>query len=474
MSASDPLVEQLRWTSATATAARVRAGELTPRQVVEAAFARIADVQPRLNLFIRIERERALADADRVAERLAAGEHLPLAGVPIATKDEFAIAGDVITKGSRTRTSPATEDAEIIRLVRAAGGVIVGATRTPELCLTPYTESVLGGVTRNPWDPSRTPGGSSGGSAASVAAGLVPIALGGDGGGSIRGPAAWCGLPGLFSTPGAVSTAPDVEPWTGFVAFGGMARTIADTALLYDVLLTEPQQLSAAVTEAPEPVRIAQTSDRAIDQPLPQGGKVEQAWSQAADRTADLLRSLGHEVEPRKLRFASASLKFTVRYATSARADLAGTDHPELAEPITRLVARLGGPLRRALGWAMDLTAERAALETSLGDADVVLTPAMPCSAPPVGERDGRSALLTMLAASRRVSFINTWNLFGWPGISVPAGVDRGGRPVAVLLTARPGQERLLLQLAAQLERAQPWRLGADGPTPNPVAEVAA
>lgn len=464
MTATDHLAERLRWASAATTAEQVRAGELEPRAVVEAAFARIADLQPRLNLFIRLHRDEALAEADRVAARIAAGEHLPLAGVPIATKDEFAIAGEVITKGSRARTSPAPTDAEIIRIVRQAGGIIVGATRTPELCLTPYTESALGGVTRNPWDPSRTPGGSSGGSAAAVAAGLVPIALGGDGGGSIRGPAAWCGLPGLFATPGAVPTAPDVDPWTGFVSFGGIARTIADTALLYDVLFAAPQGFADAIGEAPAPVRIAHTRDRALDQPLAQGGPVEDAWWRAADDTAGALARLGHDVQPRALRFGRAALKFTVRYATSARADLAATDHAELAEPVTKFVARLGGPLRRALPWAMDITKELAALEASLGDADVILTPTMPCAPPPVGERVGRPALLTMLAASRRVSFINTWNLFGWPGLTVPAGLDAAGRPVAALLTARPGNERLLLQLGAQLERERPWPLGAGAP----------
>jgi amidase len=465
MTATDSLAEQLRWTGAAATAARVRSGELSPRQVVAAALERINAAQPQLNAFRVVWHERALADADRIADRLAAGEHLPLAGVPVATKDEFEIAGEVITKGSRARTSPATEDAEIIRLVRAAGGVIVGITRTPELCLTPYCESELGGITRNPWDPSRTPGGSSGGSAAAVAAGLVPIALGGDGGGSIRGPAAWCGLVGLFATPGAVSTAPQTTPWGGLISYGGLARSIADTALLYDVLLSEPRGLAGAIAEAPLPVRIAQTSDRAADQPLPQGGPIAASCAQAAADSAECLRRLGHHVEPRRLRFASSALKFTVRYAVSARADLAATDDPAMAEPITRLVARIGRPVRRLLPWAMDLTKERAALEGSLGGAEVILTPTTPCTAPPAGE--GRSSVSTMLTAARRVSFMNTWNLFGWPSLTVPAGLDATGRPIGVLLTARPGQERLLLQLGAQLEREQPWPLGAGAPAPT-------
>jgi amidase len=465
MTVTDDLVDELRWASAGSTAARVRSGELTPRQTVEAALARIADAQPRLNTFVWVDREAALAQADEVAARLAAGEHLPLAGVPIAAKDEVAIAGHVTTKASRARSTVETRDAEIIRLVKAAGAVLVGATRTPELCLVPYTESALGGVTRNPWDPSRTPGGSSGGSAASVAAGLVPLALGGDGGGSIRAPAGWNGLPGLFSTPGSISNAPDGELWTGFVSLGGFGRSIADTALLYDVLFAESRGFSTAIAEAPPTVRILHTADRAIDQPLPQGGRIEAPWLRATDLTADVLSRLGHDVRPGRLKFANAGLKFTVRYLTSAASDLSATDHPELAEPVTALAARMGGPVRRFLPWAMDLTKERAALEASLGDAEVILTPTMPCTPPPVGERDGRPALLTLLAAPRRVSFLNVWNLLGWPGLTVPAGLDAEGRPLGILLTARPGQERLLLQLGAQLERERPWPLGAGAQT---------
>lgn len=467
MTTTDALAEELRWTSAVATAQRVRAGELSPRQATEAALVRIADAQPRLNLFTWLDAEDALAQADRVAARLAAGDDLPLAGVPIAIKDEVACAGRVATKGSYARTTVAEVDAEVVRRVREAGAVIVGATRTPELCLVPFTESAFGGVTRNPWDPSRTPGGSSGGSAAAVAAGLVPIALGADGGGSIRAPGAWCGLPGLFATPGSVSNAPDGELWTGFVSQGGFGRTIEDTALLYDLLMTEPHGLSGAITDAPARVRILHTADRAADRPLPQGGPIAEPWLRATDLTASALAELGHEVVPGRLRFAQAALKFTIRYLVSAKGDVAATDHPERVEPLARLAARMGGQARRLLGWAMDTTKERAAVERSLGGADVILTPTMPCAPPPIGEREGRPALVTLLQAPRRVSFLNTWNLLGWPGLTVPAGVDVDGRPLAALLTARPGQERLLLQLGAQLERARPWPLGAGAATPE-------
>ncbi|MBJ7470019.1 MAG: amidase [Solirubrobacteraceae bacterium] len=454
------LTEELRWLGAGATAARVRAGELTPRQTVAAALARIDAAQPSLNAFIRIRHAQALADAEVVAQRLAAGEFLPLAGVPIAVKDEVDQAGEVVTKGSYARTKTSTQDAEVLRLIQAAGAVIVGATRTPEFCLFPFTESDFGGQTRNPWDLERTPGGSSGGSAAAVAAGVVPLALGGDGGGSIRAPAAWCGLPGLMPTPGSVSTAPGGEFWTGMAVLGGFARSIADTALLYDVLLTEPQELAAAVAGAPPVVRVGHSMDRAVDKPLPQGGPIEAPWMRSADLTATALSQLGHDVQPVRMAFGNIAPKFSVRYLVSAADDVAAADRPGAIGREARFLARLGRRARRFLPWAMNTEPERELVEASLQGFDVLLTPTMPCAPPPIGERDGARSIVTLLRASRRVSFLNTWNVLGWPGLTVPCGLDAQGRPTAALLVARPGQERLLLQLGAQLEQARPWELG--------------
>lgn len=454
------LVEELRWTGAGATAARVRSGDLTPRQTVAAALARIDAAQPTLNAFIRVRHAEALAEADAIAARLEAGEFLPLAGVPVAIKDEVAQEGVVVTHGSRAYTAVSEVDADVIKLVRGAGGVIVGATRTPEFCLFPFTESDLGGVTGNAWDPSRTPGGSSGGSATAVAAGLVPLALGGDGGGSIRAPAAWCGLPGLMPTPGSVSTAPQADIWGGLAVLGGFGRSIADTALLYDVLLTEPQELAVAITEAPNPVRVGHTLDRAVDKPVPQGGPIAAPWKRASDLTANLLSELGHDVQPVRVRFGNLAPKFSVRYATSLVDEIAETGNPGAIGREPRVIARLGRAVRRLEPWALSLEKDRAVIEASLEGVDVLLTPTMPCPPPPLGERDSAPSLVTVLRASRRVSFLNHWNMLGWPGLTVPAGLDADGLPVGVLLTARPGHERLLLQLGAQLERERPWELG--------------
>lgn len=459
------LVEQLRWTGATEIAAKVRAGELAPRDVVAAALARIDAAQPVLNAFTYRFPEQALADADDVARRVAAGEYLPLAGVPVVIKDDAHYAGHVVTHGSLAYTSPSTETAEIIQRVVAAGAVVVGSTRTPEFCAVPFTESVLGGITRNPWDPSRTPGGSSGGSAAAVAAGLVPIGLGGDGGGSLRGPGAWCGLVGLFPTPGSVSTKPDENVWTGLGVVGGLARTVADAAALYDVVMTESKQLTQAASSAPRPLRIALTYDRPADKPVPQGGPIEPAWRRAAESTAAVLRELGHTVEPVRLRYGATGQKFTLRYLWSSNDELTRVDAPERIERRSRFNARLGRLIpRRLMEWASDSEPERKLLEEQLRGYDLVLTPAMPVAPPPVGESAGELPLVTTLKAAQRVSFLNGWNHVGWPGVSVPAGFDAAGLPTSGLLTGRPDSEQLLVQVAAQLERMRPWPLGKAAP----------
>lgn len=470
--------EAMRWVGASETAARVRAGEWSPADTVRAALERIDAAEPQLNAFQRIRREAALAEAAEVAARLAGGEYLPLAGVPIAAKDDVPIDGEVMTQGSRAYTSVAAESAEVIELVRRAGAIIVGVTRTPEFCLVPFTESELGGVTHNPWKLGHTPGGSSGGSAAAVAGGLVPAALGGDGGGSIRVPAAWCGLPGLYATPGSVSNEPMGPGWTGVATLGALARSVADTALLYDVLFARPQGFSQAIADAPPRIRIARSDDRAADQPLPQGGPIEQAWIQAADETAATLSRAGHEVAyDVRLKFGQAATKFSIRYLTSLRDDLAKTDHPDRAERESRFGARLGALARPLLQWALNTRHERDLVERSLEGFDVLMTPTAPCSAPPVDERrKDRLPGLTTLRAARRVSFLSTWNLLGWPGINVPAGVGADGLPVGTLIVARPGNERLLLQLAAELEAARPWTLGhavAGGEQPEPAGQVA-
>jgi amidase len=439
---------------ATTTARRVRDGATTARAEVEAALRRVRAGDARLNAFSRVLADDALHAADEVDARVRAGERLPLAGVPVAVKDDADVAGLVTTRGSRAVTRAASDDAVLVGRLRAAGAVVVGTTRTPELCLVPRTESRLGGATRNPHDLSRTPGGSSGGSAAAVAAGLVPLATAGDGGGSIRGPAAWCGLPGLKSTPGTVGGTGADGVWSGLGVVGVLARSLADTALAHDVLADDASDLVGALTRGTGgPLRVAVSTDRPGGF-APGAGALHPAWRAGVGTTAQALRDLGHHVAPVRLRLGASGPKFTVRYLGAARDELAATDDPDSAEPGTRLLARLGRASRPLAAWSRDVRRERSAVEASLRGADVLLTPTMPCPPPRIGETARTPAVLVSLRDERRASYCYPWNLLGWCGLTLPVGVDDDGLPVGVLLTARPHHEHLLLALAGELEAA--------------------
>ena len=235
MRSVDPLT--LHTLDAVETARVVAAGEVSAREVVDASLARIASLDPGLNAFSVVLAERARAEADERDAARAAGEPAgPLHGVPVAIKEEVDVAGCVTTFGGEANSTPVAEDAEVVRRLRAAGAVVVGKTTMPEFGAFPYTESSSRGITRNPWDPTRTPGGSSGGSAVAVSTGMVPVAIGGDGGGSIRIPSACCGLFGLKPQRGRVSTAPHPHLWWALGTAGPLTRTVRDSALVYDVI----------------------------------------------------------------------------------------------------------------------------------------------------------------------------------------------------------------------------------------------
>jgi amidase len=283
-------------------------GQVTPRELAEFYLARIERLDPTIGAFISIRAERALAEADAALERLRAGERGALLGVPIAVKDNVDLAGEVTTHGSAGHREPARADTEVVRRLRAAGAVILGKTALCELAAWGhFTSSAAFGTTRNPWKLDRSPGGSSGGSAAAVAAGLVPIALGSDGGGSIRIPAACCGLFGLKPQRGRVPLAPASDHWYGCTVFGGLGRSVLDVATFDDAIRgpldgapsdgsPEPEiSFAAAARRDPGRLRIAVSLKPAIPGVKPSTESIE-----AVQRRADLLRSLGHEVREYK------------------------------------------------------------------------------------------------------------------------------------------------------------------------------
>jgi amidase len=446
-----------------ALATMVREREVAPAELVELFLRRIEQLDPRLNAFRVTLGEQALAEARSLAGTDRATG--PLAGVPIAVKDDIALAGQTATLGSRVQHRPAPADAEAIRRLRAAGAIPIGVTNVPELTIFPWTAGHANGITRNPWDPTRTPGGSSGGSAAAVAAGMAPAATGSDGGGSIRIPAACCGLVGMKPTRGRVSTQPQAAPWLGLSVFGALARTVRDSALLLDVMhgalpadeLAAPafggSYVQAAGTE-PAPLRIA------ISRKLPPGliGRVSAGQRTALERTAQLLGELGHDVTERDPAYGLAQLEFLQTwllgiYETArARGDTSGL------EPSTRQMVAAGRLLAPTRARLLGRRAATAARIMRLWDRfDVLLTPAL--AKPPILAAGGygRPAPVAVDIAGRFTPFTPIFNLTGQPAVSLPAGLDASGLPLSVQLVGRLGAEDVLYSLAGQIEAAAPW-----------------
>ena len=434
-------------------AALVRDGEASPRALVELALERIAALDHQLNAFLTVLAEQALDDADR-AGSVAAQDRGPLHGIPVAIKEDQAVEGQPLTLGTGAHDGePQPADSEIVRRLRAAGAIVVGITRMPELGQWPFTETATGGITRNPWDLNRSPGGSSGGSGAAVAAGMVPFATASDGAGSIRIPAACCALFGLKPQRHRIPLTRGDLDWHGLAHLGVLTRSVRDTALVLDALTTEtwagepdvePRRLRVAVSTKVAPPVLA---------------RLEPEQHVALQDTATLLRDLGHEIVERDPAYDPwMSAAVVTRLLSGVYDEARALAFPERLERRTRQQAFAGGQLRRALGWARrHEAADATRLNALFDDVDVLLTPALASLPLPVGRYEGRSGPVTFEGAARFVPWLPAWNHVGNPAAAVPAGFTPGGVPTAVQLVAAPHGEALLLRLAAQLEAARPW-----------------
>jgi amidase len=451
--------------SALDIAAAMHAGATTARAEVEASLARIAEHEPALNAFTLVRADEALAEAAALDDG-GPGHDGPLAGVPVAVKEEYAVAGTVTTLGGRGNSTPATQDSEAIRRLRAAGAIIVGKTTMPEFGQVPFTEALATGVTRNPFNPDRSVGGSSGGSAAAVASGMVPLALGADGGGSIRIPAACTGLIGLKPTRGRISLAPQSQHWYALVVLGGMSRTVADSAALLDVLAgststdrwslpesaAAPTSYAAAAATDPAPLRVAWTTKAVVA-----GVSTDAEVAAATESLARVLAALGHRVGHIAPRWPIPTDAFLPQYYAGMREEAESVEHPDLLEPRTRQTVAMSR-------WATTKAAERAVRrgeriadaidERLLTDADVLVLPVMPRISPEVGLLGDSHAVRAQLLTIPYVANTAIFNVSGHPAISVPSGRDEHGIPIGVQLVARRGREDVLLALAGQLERA--------------------
>ena len=438
---------------------RCGAATSRPSSSSSAPWAEIERVDGELNAFVTVCGEQALAAA---RGPLPDG---PFTGVPIAIKDLTETAGIRTTFSSRAFADYVPQhDMAVVRRLKQAGFVIVGKTNTPEFGVTAVTESELNGACRNPWDLSRTPGGSSGGAAAAVAAGIVPVAHGSDGGGSIRIPAACCGLVGLKPARGRISGAPYGEGLAGLATNGALTVTVRDTAALLDVLAGyEPGDPNWAppperpfldeVGRDPGRLRIA----LALEPPVPY--PVEAPCLAAARGAAELLTELGHEVVEATPPWQSDDLLRLFMVPWSVGPKLYPVDDLSLLTPLNRALAERAEAtpsFEYALAIAGLQALARKVVAWSL-DYDAVLTPALAKLPVPIGwifepddpwEQFARGAEFT--------PFTPLVNVTGQPAISLPFDVAEG-LPVAIQLIGRPAGEATLLRLASQLEAARPW-----------------
>ena len=453
--------------SAAETARLIAEGDLTARIVLDEALDRIAARDPGLNAFSVVLADDARAEATaRDQQHEGRG---PLHGVPIAIKEELDVAGAVTTFGGEANATPAAEDGEVVRRLRAAGAVIVGKTTMPEFGAFPYTESASRGITRNPWDRTRTPGGSSGGTAAAVASGMVPVGIGGDGGGSIRIPSACCGLFGLKPQRGRVSTAPHPHLWWALGTVGPLSRTVLDSALVYDVIrgnlpgdrfvAGESGSFVEAAQRAPGRLRVGWSV-----KPVSPGIRPDPLHVRAVEDTARLLSDLGHDVREINPRYPDPTAAFVPQFLGGIRTEADAVEHYDRLERRTRETYRLGSWVTpRVTEWAIGASEKVGAKANRVfQDVDVLLTPTIAHRPPPVGILDGRGTVASSLRAMPAIAYAALWNVAGNPAASVPCGLAVDGLPVGVQLVGRTDDEATLLSLSAQLEEARPWALVAD------------
>jgi amidase len=453
--------KDLPFAGPTALAELVRTKELKPRELVELCLSRIEALNPKLNAFRVTLADEALAEADALTDL-----ELPLAGVPVAIKDDYAVAGQAMTWGSRSYGPPKTADSEAVRRLRAAGAIPIGITNVPELMIFPWTATTANGITRNPWDVSRTTGGSSGGSAAAVASGMAPAATGSDGGGSIRIPASCCGLVGMKPTRGRVSTQPDREEWLGLSVFGALARSVRDSALMLDAMqgaidgdadsvAAPARSFTEAATSEPGRLRIA------VSRKIPAGliAKVSADQRGAWERTGRLLEGLGHNVVARDPAYGLASLEFTQTWFRAIYEDALRVPDRSKFERSTRQMAAAGKLIseRRRDSVRAKRAATTARILSLWDDVDVLLTPGLATTAIKAEGGYGRPAPIAFDRAARFTPFTPLFNLTGQPAITIPAGFGADGLPLSVQLVGRPGAEDTLYSLAGQIEAAEPW-----------------
>jgi amidase len=466
-------VSDLLFRPITELAELVRSGELSSRELVEESLARIEDVDGEINAFTFTDPDGALAAADAVSS----GDERPFAGVPIAIKDlAVAVAGWPLTNCSDLYADFTPDyDSFVARRFRDAGFVFVGRTASPEFGIVPVTEPRRFGPTRNPWDTGRTPGGSSGGSGAAVASGMVPVAHASDGGGSIRIPASCCGLVGLKASRGRISRGPEFGD--SFLATDGvLCRTVAEAAIVLDLLAGyEPGDATwAPPPSAPFAEAIGRDPGRlriGFTTVPPMGADPDPESVRGAEEAAKLLESLGHEIVPIEYEWAADEIVATfidlwcgmVSLGVAFAATLGYEISEDKVEPLSWDLFQKGLqlPSTKYLGSLARLQQISRELVGWWSDIDVLLTPGLGQRPVPIGtinpqkEDDPFTSLIP--ESSDFTPYTAVWNVTGQPAISLPLLQGQDGLPTSIQLVGPPVGEELLLTLASQIEAERPW-----------------
>jgi amidase len=454
---------------ATEQARLVAHREVSPVELVTLYLERIGRLDPQLNSYVTVVPDLAL-DQARAAEQavVAADELAPFHGVPISIKDLHDTAGIRTTYACRAYADyvPA-EDATAVRRLKDAGFIVLGKTNAPELGTIPVTESELNGICRNPWDPSRTPGGSSGGAAAALAAGLCPISHGSDGGGSIRIPASCCGTFGLKPARGRVSSGPDRgDMLAGLATHGPIARTVEDAAAMLDVIsgyeLGDPYWAPAPARPFREEARSPADALRvAFTTTTPTYGPVDASCGAAVEDAARLLESLGHKVEQRDPDWFDPEIVshfFNVWQLVPVYNEI--SDYSQL-EGLNRSFGELSEqtPVATFVRSMIALQRLSRRIVSLWKDYDLLLTPTLALEPVPVGWiTENPDPGMQFARCGFFSPFTPPANLTGQPAVSLPLYWTEAGLPVGVQLVGAPADEATLIRISAQIEEARPWR----------------
>jgi len=465
-------MSDIAYMSAAALTALIRAGEISPVEVMKQTLKRIEALNPTVNAFVALRADQAMAEAKRLEQSIASGKTAPpLAGVPMGVKDLEDVAGMPTTYGATPyRNNTAISDSVQVQRLKKAGAIILGKTNTPEFAFTFFTKNRLFGITRNPWNTACTPGGSSGGSAAAVAGGMVPMATGSDGGGSIRTPASYCGCVGLKPTYGRIPMGNDSGPYSlvplnPIVVAGPLARSVEDAALYLDCTAgyhpSDPSSLpkpgrsyTGALKKKTRKLRIAWSTNLGY-------ARVQKGILKLVDKAALSFEEMGHRVEPWTGRLPNVAEAWSrliyCDFFAQLREDIEAHRN-ELGKSLVTILQEAG---RLTLKDLADAARVKTGLNQILGDLfdryDLLLTPAMPTEAfdakgpPPLQIDDQTASVFDHLA------FTYPFNLSGHPAVSVPAGFTENGLPAGLQIVGPRYRDDLVLQAAYAYEQVRPW-----------------